>query len=106
MKLSESITESVPPRDTISTCFQSFPVALNDKDKKPPFRWKSAVPRNYKKNVIVGDLHHANKISFNLEKEISIIKAKYLKAGYPNGFIDPIIIYFHQTIEDFLIRPT
>ena len=33
-----------------------------------------------KKNVIVGDLHRANKISSDLGKEISIIKAKYLKA--------------------------
>ena len=65
------------------------------KDNKLPFHWKSAVPRNYKKNVIVGDLHRANKISSDLEKEISIIKAKYLKAGYPNGFIDSIINDFH-----------
>ena len=28
MKQSESITESVPPIDMLSTCFQSFPVAL------------------------------------------------------------------------------
>ena len=39
-------------------------------------------PRNYEKNVIVGDLHCANKINSDLEKEISIIKAKYLKDGY------------------------
>ena len=58
------------------------------KDNKLPFHRKSAVPRNYKKNVIVGDLHRTNKISYDLEKEICIIKAKYLKAGYPNGFID------------------
>ena len=45
------------------------------KDNKLPFHWKSAVPRNYKKHVIVGDIHRANKISSNLEKEISIIKA-------------------------------
>ena len=76
------------------------------KDNKLPFHWKSAVPRNYKKNVIVGDLHRANKISSDLEKEISIIKAKYLKAGYPNEFIDSIINDFHQTKEDFLIPPS
>ena len=76
------------------------------RDNKLPFHWKSTVPRNYKKNVIAGDLHRANKISSNLEKEISIIKAKYLKAGYPNGFIDSIINDFHQTKEDFLIPPS
>ena len=76
------------------------------KDNKLPFHWKSTVPRNYKKNVIVGYLHRANKISSDLEKEIFIIKAKYLKAGYPNGFIDSIINDFHQTKEDFLIPPS
>ena len=30
------------------------------KDNKLPFHWKSAVPRNYKKSVIVGDLHRDN----------------------------------------------
>ena len=29
MEQSESITESVPPIDTLSTCFGNFPVALN-----------------------------------------------------------------------------
>ena len=71
-----------------------------------PFHWKSTVPRNYKKYVIVGDLHHANKISSDLEKEVSIIKAKYLKAGYLNGIIDSIINDFHETKEDFLIPPS
>ena len=75
------------------------------KDNKLSFHWKSVVPRNYKKNFIVGELHRANKISFDLEKEISIIKTKYLKAGYPNGFIDSIINDFHQT-KDFLIPPS
>ena len=65
------------------------------KDNKLPFHWKSAVPRNYKKNVKVRDLHRGNKISSELQKEISIVKAKYLKAGYPNGFIDFIINDFH-----------
>ena len=50
------------------------------------------------KNVIVGDLHCANKIS--------IIKAKNLKGSYPNGFIHYIINDFHQTKEDFLIPPS
>ena len=37
---------------------------------------------------------------------ISVIKAKYLKAGYLDGFIDSIINDFHQTKEDFLIPPS
>ena len=64
------------------------------------------MPRNYKNNAVVGDLHHATKISSNLGKEISIIKAKYLKAGYPNGSFDSIINGFHQTKEDFPTPPS
>ena len=55
---------------------------------------------------MVAELHHANKITSNLKKKISIIKAKYLKATYPNGIIDSIINDFHQTKEDFLIPPS
>ena len=48
------------------------------KDNKLPYHWKSDVPRNYKKNVIVGDFYRANKIISDLEEEVPIIKAKYL----------------------------
>ena len=54
----------------------------------------------------MGDLHYANKISSDLEEEISIIKSKYLKAGYPNEFVDSIINHFHETKEDFQIPPS
>ena len=75
------------------------------KDNKLCFHWKSVVPRNYKKKVIVGDLRHANKISFALGKKISMTKAKYLKANYPNAFINSVINYFDQTKEDFIKIP-
>ena len=58
---------------------------------------EASVPINYKKNATVGDHYCANKIGSDLEREIFTIKAKYIKAGYPNGFIDSIINYFHQT---------
>ena len=50
------------------------------KDNKLPFYQKSAVPRNHKKNAIVGEIHRSNKISSDSEEETSIIKTKYLKA--------------------------
>ena len=41
------------------------------KNNKIRFHWKTAVPRNYKKNVIVGDIHRANKkISSDLSRWI------------------------------------
>ena len=58
---------------------------------------EASVPINYKKNATVEDHYCANKIGSDLEREIFTIKAKYIKAGYPNGFIDSIINYFHQT---------
>ena len=58
---------------------------------------EASVPINYKKNATVGDHYCANKIGSDLEREIFTIKAKYIKAGYPNGFIDSIINYFQKT---------
>ena len=76
------------------------------KDNKLSFHWKYAMPKIYEKTDIVGDLHRANKISSNLEQEIFVIKAKYLKAGYPHAFINDVINNFHQVKEDFLIPST
>lgn len=81
------------------TKYQQFKSRMN----KLLFHWKSTVPRNYKQNVIVGDLHHGNIISSDLEQKISIIKTKYLEASYLCGFIDSVIFHqfsfckFHQT---------
>ena len=61
------------------------------------------MPRNEKKNVIIGDAHRANKINSNLEQEIFTIQARYLKAGYSNAFIISKIHNFHQNKEHFLI---
>ena len=88
---SEFLSSKIAQNKNEIKCFS------HHKDNKQPFHWKSTVPRNYKKNVIAGDFHLANKISPDLEKEISIIKAKYLKAGYPKGFIDSIINDFRKT---------
>ena len=65
---------------------------------------EASVPINYKENATVGVPYCANKIGSVLEKEISIIKARYIKGGYPNGFIDSIINYFHQTKKYFLTQ--
>jgi len=66
------------------------------KDTKLPFHWTSAVPFIYKKNIILGDLHRASKISSNFDLEITRIKQKFRKAGYPWNFINNTITKFHQ----------
>ena len=62
---------------------------------KLPFHWTTAVPKHYKKNVIIGDLHHLKILSSNFEQEVTIIGNKYVKAGYPfrstNSVIDSFI---------------
>ena len=48
------------------------------KESKIPNHWSSAVPKKYKRNAILGDLHRAHKISNNFELEEQHIKKKYL----------------------------
>ena len=73
------------------------------KEMKLPFHWTSAVPKHYKKNVIIGDLHRVNNLSSNFEQEVGIIRNKYIKAGYPFRFINSITDGFNQEKEDPLI---
>ena len=44
--------------------------------------WNSAVPKSYKRNVIIGDVHHAKRISCGFDYEISVIKSKYIRAQH------------------------
>ena len=64
------------------------------------------MPRSYKKNVIVVDLHRANKTSSSLGQKIPVNKVKYLKVGYPNAFINSVIDYFYRTKGNFFIPST
>ena len=73
------------------------------KEMKLPFHWTSAVPKHYKKNVIIGDLHCVNNLSSNFAQEVGIIRNKYIKVGYPFGFINSIIDGFNQEKEDTLM---
>ena len=70
---------------------------------KLTFHWTSPVPINYKKNVIIGDLHNVKNLSSNFEQEVRIIRNKYIKAGYSFRFINSVIDGFNQEKEDPLI---
>ena len=63
----------------------------------------SAVPKDYKKNVIIGNLHHGKNLSSNFEKKVRIIRDKYIKTGYPFRFINSITDGLNQEKEDYLI---
>ena len=41
-----------------------------------PLHWTSAVPKHYKMNVIIGDLHRVKNLSSNFEHEVRIIRKK------------------------------
>ena len=68
----------------------------------------SKIPKRYKRNTISGDLHRSRKIASNFDIEITAIKAKYNKAGYPRRFIESIIRDFIAPLdkdETFIIPP-
>ena len=63
------------------------------KETKLPSQWTSAVPKHFKKNVSIGDLHRVKNLSSNFEQEVRI-RNKYIKAGYPFHFINSVIASF------------
>ena len=97
INLPKFLDNKIVQNKTETKCF------THHKYNKLPFYWTSPMPRNEKKNVIIGDVHRANKINSNLEQEIFTIQARYLKAGYSNAFIISKINNFHQNKEHFLI---
>ena len=57
------------------------------KESKILNHWSSAVPKKYKQNTSLGDLHTALKISSNFELEKQRIKNIYFSVNFPNSFI-------------------
>ena len=64
---------------------------MYQKQNKQPIQWNSAVPKWYQRNVIIGNVHRAKIISCDFDYEISVIKSKYVKAGYPPRFVTSVI---------------
>ena len=78
--------------------FETFVVV---KESKIPNHWPSAVPKKYKRNAILGDLHRAYKISSNL-LEKQRIKKKYLSANFPYNFIQFTFASYQQKCESLI----
>ena len=75
---------------------------------KLPIPWSSKVPKRYKRNAIIGDLHRSKRISMNFADEVKHIKSKFLRADYPLRFVDSIIRNFlseNDVEESFIIPP-
>ena len=67
------------------------------KESKIPNHWSSAVPKRYKRNAILGELHKVHKISSNFELEKQRIKKKYLNVNFPYNFIHSTLILISKS---------
>ena len=72
---------------------------VHRKNTKLPSLWTSKTPRDYKRNLINGDLHRSKSISSDYDEEISLIKEKFMKAGYPLRFINSVVNEFQKGKE-------
>ena len=70
------------------------------RNKKLPTHWSSKIPKKIKRNIIRNDLHRAKVISTVFEEEISAIREKYKKAGYPSRFVESVIRTFQEEKRD------
>ena len=75
------------------------------KESKQPIHRNSAVPKIYKQNVIIGDVHRAKRISCDFDYEILVIKSKNIKADYPPRFVKTVINTCTLEKEDPIIPP-
>ena len=79
-------------------------------DKKLPVPWSSNISKRYKRNEINGELHCANQIATDFEKEIVQTKEKFPAANFPSRFKNNVCNDFlnkennHKNI-DFTIPP-
>ena len=54
--------------------------SVHRKETKLPTPWDSKIPKKYKRDVIIGDLHRSKRISTDFTKENIIIKNKFKKS--------------------------
>ena len=82
-------------------------------ESKLPVPWESKVPKHYKHNTLIGELHRAKKISSNFRKEVKNIKVKFNKANFPLRLINNVVAQFNKNMynnkerneEDEMIIP-
>ena len=72
------------------------------KESEIPNHWSSAVPKKYKRNAILGDLHKAHKISSNSKLEKQCIKKKYFSINFPYNFNQSTFNFYQQKCESLI----
>ena len=66
------------------------------KTSKLPVHWSSRVPKWYKRNAVIRDLHRLKRISSNFEMEIKVTKCKFLNVDYPPKYLNSHTSVFHS----------
>ena len=61
------------------------------KSKKLPLYWSSYILLRYKPNVLLGELHRANKMASNFSSKLKIMKIKYLQEGFQINVVNDVI---------------
>ena len=71
--------------------------SVHRKESKLPVPWESNVPKHYKRNSLLGELHRAKKISSNFQEEVKNIKEKFSKANFLLRFINNVAAQFNNS---------
>ena len=58
--------------------------------------WESKVSMHYKRNIILGELHRANKIASNFQKDVENIKEKFSKTNFSLTFMNIVVAQFNN----------
>ena len=72
------------------------------KESKISNHWSSAVPKKYKQNPTLGDLHKPHNMSSNFELEKQRIRKKYLSVNFPYNFIQSTFNSYQQKCESLI----
>ena len=76
---------------------------------KLPIPWSSKVPKRYKQDTKIGDLHRAEKISKNFDAEVNYIIDKYRNADcwlrFINNFLHGSIKSIKNLEDSYTISP-
>ena len=76
-----------------------------NKAEKRPVHWPLRVLFKYKRNAIIGELERAKRIALDFDKEIEIIKIKYVHTGYPKYVTENTIKNFNSKNVELIIPP-
>ena len=74
--------------------------SVHRKPNKFTTHWKTKVPKRYKRNAINGDLSRSFRISSDFQAEKTLIREKYLTAGYPIRFTESVIRQFEKRQQE------